>query len=80
MASPLIGRTRTRMECSALISTLTTGSFCPHRLHTDNTDKTATTRMGTGDKPKAGAGIIRIIRRINPQSRAAAPQRVAALQ
>lgn len=80
MASPLIGRTRMRMECLASIPMLMTGAFHPNRLHTDNADEFATIRAGIGDKSKIGAGTIRIIRRINPQSRAAAHQKVAALQ
>lgn len=80
MALLLIGRTGTRMECLASIPTLTTGAFHPNRLHTDNADEFATIRAGIGSKSKIGAGTIRIIRRINPQSRAAAHPEVAVLQ
>ncbi len=38
------------------------GEFFPRRDCADNTDKNATTRIGTGVMEGKGAGIIRIIR------------------
>lgn len=65
------------MDYPVLNSTLAAGARRPNRLHTDNTDETATIRAGTGFKLRPGAGLIRHFRTINRQNQAAAHQKVA---
>ena len=56
------------MEYPALIPAPAAGAQLSYRLYTDNTDKSAATRMGTGLLERTGAGIIRIIRTSEPKS------------
>ena len=64
------------MDDFALILTPADGARRANRLHTDNTDKNATIRAGTGFKLWPDAGTIRIVRKIKRQNRTPRNQRL----
>jgi len=67
-----------RVKSKPLRSVGTPCAVFTNRLHTDNTDKTATTRIRARFKPMNGAGTIRIIRNFLPQSAPPHPKRLRA--
>ena len=62
IVSPRLEKAYMRVKSNPLRSAGTIGAPHPNRLHTDNTDKTATTRIRAQFKPMTGAGTIRKIR------------------
>ena len=64
------------MDDHALILTPANDARRANRLYTDNTDKTATTRPGTGYKLMPGAGIARVFRKTSPKTNAPRPFRL----